>query len=81
MHVQGVAWAGEADVTRVEVSPMAAKAGKPRNSAKIMHATPGALWSHKFKAPKSGDYIILARATDSKAALSHRLQLGILAVI
>lgn len=42
VHIHGVAWAGEADVAKVEISPMAAAVGAPRNSAASKRTMPGA---------------------------------------
>jgi sulfite oxidase len=65
LHVQGVAWAGEADVIRVEVST---DNGSSWQSAQLsgerIHYA-WRLWSFRWKATKAGDYAIAARATDS----------------
>jgi sulfite oxidase len=64
VSVHGAAWAGEADVVKVEVSTdgstwTAATLG--RDQARYAWR----LWSYEWK-PKAGDYTILSRATDSK---------------
>jgi len=64
--VHGAAWAGEADITKVEIST---DGGTMWNPAKLGHEQAHyawRLWSYDWKATKSGDYIILARATDSR---------------
>jgi len=64
--VHGAAWAGEADITKVEIST---DGGTTWNPAKLGHEQAHyawRLWSYDWKATKSGDYIILARATDSQ---------------
>jgi hypothetical protein len=64
--VRGAAWAGEADITKVEIST---DGGTNWNPAKLGHEQAHyawRLWSYDWKATKSGDYIILARATDSQ---------------
>jgi sulfite oxidase len=64
--VHGAAWAGEADITKVEIST---DGGTTWNPAKLGHEQAHyawRLWSYNWKATKSGDYIILARATDSQ---------------
>jgi sulfite oxidase len=63
--VQGAAWAGEADVVKVEVST---DGGANWNPAKLGHEQAHyawRLWSHQWTA-KDGDYTILSRATDSQ---------------
>ncbi len=64
--IQGMAWAGEADVVKVEIST---DGGSTWKSAKLGHEKAKyawRMWSFSWKAPKSGDYTILSRATDSQ---------------
>ena len=64
--VHGAAWAGEADITKVEIST---DGGITWNPAKLGHEHSHyawRLWSYDWKATRSGDYIIRARATDSQ---------------
>ena len=66
VHIQGFAWAGEADVVSVEVSTdggnswQAAKLGKDKSHYAWR------LFRYPWKAPKSGEYVIMSRATDSQ---------------
>jgi DMSO/TMAO reductase YedYZ molybdopterin-dependent catalytic subunit len=63
--VHGAAWAGEADITKVEIS---IDNGATWNPAKLGHEQAHyawRLWSYDWKA-KTGDYTILSRATDSQ---------------
>jgi sulfite oxidase len=63
LTVHGAAWAGEADVVKVEIST---DGGANWNAAKLGndHAHYAwSLWSYEWKAP-SGDHTILSRATD-----------------
>ena len=63
MH--GAAWAGEADIVKVEVST---DGGASWNAAGLGHDHAHyawRLWSYEWKA-KSGAYTILSRATDSQ---------------
>jgi len=63
--VHGAAWAGEADVVKVEVST---DGGSTWSSATLGHEQAHyawRLWNYDWKA-KSGDYAILSRATDSQ---------------
>ena len=64
--VHGAAWSGEADIMKVEIST---DGGTTWNPAKLGHEQAHyawRLWSYDWKATKSGDYIIRARATDSQ---------------
>jgi sulfite oxidase len=63
--VHGAAWAGEADIVKVEIST---DGGTSWNSAKLGREQAHyawRLWKYEMKA-KSGDYSILSRATDSQ---------------
>ena len=65
VHVHGVAWAGEADIVKVEIST---DGGAGWNAAKLGHEQAHyawRLWNYEWKA-KGGDYAILSRATDSQ---------------
>jgi sulfite oxidase len=64
--VHGAAWAGEADIVKVEIST---DDGTTWNPAKLGHDQAHyawRLWSYDWKAGKPGDYIIQSRATDSQ---------------
>jgi DMSO/TMAO reductase YedYZ molybdopterin-dependent catalytic subunit len=64
--VHGAAWAGEADITKVEIST---DNGTSWNPAKLGHDQAHyawRLWTYDWKAAKPGDYTILSRATDTK---------------
>jgi DMSO/TMAO reductase YedYZ molybdopterin-dependent catalytic subunit len=66
VHVHGAAWAGEADVVKVEVST---DAGQSWNEAKL--GTEQAhyawrLWSYVWRPVGGADYVVLSRATDSR---------------
>jgi DMSO/TMAO reductase YedYZ molybdopterin-dependent catalytic subunit len=64
--VHGAAWAGEAEVAKVEIST---DSGSTWNAAKLGHEQAHyawRLWNYEWKAGKSGDYTILSRATDSQ---------------
>jgi hypothetical protein len=63
--VHGAAWAGEADIVKVEIST---DGGASWNAAVLGHDQSHyawRLWSYEWKA-KAGDYGILSRATDSQ---------------
>jgi sulfite oxidase len=67
--VHGAAWAGEADVVKVEVST---DGGASWNLAKLGRAQAHyawRLWSFDWKPGTSGDYSIQSRATDSQGRI------------
>ena len=62
--LHGAAWAGEADIVKVEIST---DGGTSWNAARLGHEQAHyawRLWNYEWKA-KGGDYTILSRATDS----------------
>jgi DMSO/TMAO reductase YedYZ molybdopterin-dependent catalytic subunit len=64
--VHGAAWAGEADITKVEIST---DNGTTWNPAKLGHDQAHyawRLWTYDWKAAKPGDYTIQSRATDTQ---------------
>ncbi len=64
--VRGAAWAGEAGISKVEIST---DGGTAWNLAKLGHDQARyawRLWSYDWKVSKPGDYTILSRATDSQ---------------
>jgi sulfite oxidase len=64
--VHGAAWAGEADITKVEIST---DNGATWSPAKLGHEQAHyawRLWTYDWKAAKPGDYAILSRATDTQ---------------
>jgi sulfite oxidase len=66
MTIQGAAWAGEADVAKVEIST---DGGASWNAAKLGREQARyawRLWNFDWKATKAVDYEILSRATDSQ---------------
>jgi sulfite oxidase len=66
VHIRGAAWAGEADIVKVEVSTDAGATWQVAQLGRDHSKYAWRLWSHNWKAPKSGDYTILSRATDSQ---------------
>jgi len=63
--VHGTAWAGEADIVKVEIST---DGGTSWNAARLGHDQAHyawRLWTYDWKA-KGGDYTVLSRATDSQ---------------
>jgi DMSO/TMAO reductase YedYZ molybdopterin-dependent catalytic subunit len=64
--IQGVAWAGEADIAKVEISTDAGAIWSEAKLGKDQAKYAWRLWSYNWKPAKSGDYIILSRATDNQ---------------
>jgi len=65
-EISGVAWAGEADITKVEISTDGGASWNPAQLGKDHAKYAWRLWSYAWKPAKSGDYVILSRATDSQ---------------
>lgn len=63
--VHGAAWAGEADIAKVEISTDGGTSWKPATLGKEQAHYAWRLWHHEFTA-KAGDYSILSRATDTQ---------------
>ena len=66
LNIKGVAWAGEADITKVEISTDGGNAWKAADLGKDRSHYAWRMFEFKWKAPKAGDYTILSRATDSQ---------------
>ncbi len=65
-EIKGVAWAGEADITKVEISTDGGASWNPAELGKDHAKYAWRLWSYAWKPAKSGDYVILSRASDSQ---------------
>jgi sulfite oxidase len=66
VSVHGAAWAGEADIAKVEISTDAGATWSPAKLGNEQAHYAWRLWSYDWKAARSGDYTILSRATDSQ---------------
>jgi DMSO/TMAO reductase YedYZ molybdopterin-dependent catalytic subunit len=64
--INGVAWAGEAEVTRVEVSVDDGATWEPVQLGREQAHYAWRLWTHQWTAPKPGDYVLRVRATDNQ---------------
>jgi DMSO/TMAO reductase YedYZ molybdopterin-dependent catalytic subunit len=64
--IRGVAWAGEADITKVEISTDGGNSWNPAQLGKDKAKYAWRLWTYAWKPTKSGNYEILSRATDSQ---------------
>ncbi len=67
--IHGAAWAGEADIVKVEVSTDAGATWKPAQLGKEHEHYAWRLWSYAWKPSKSDHYVILSRATDNKGRI------------
>lgn len=66
IHIQGMAWAGEADIEKVEVSIDSGATWQPAQLGKDRSHYAWRLWTCSRKVPKAGDYTIMSRATDTQ---------------
>ena len=66
MHVQGVAWAGEADIAKVEVSTDSGATWQPAQLGKEQSHYAWRLWGYSWNAPRPGAYTIVSRAIDTQ---------------
>ena len=64
--IQGVAWAGEAGITQMEISTDGGASWNPAQLGKDQAKYAWRLWNYAWKPAKSGNYVILSRATDSQ---------------
>jgi sulfite oxidase len=66
VHIHGAAWAGEADVVKVEVSTDGGTTWNAATLGKESSHYAWRLWTYKWQPPKSMTYVIMSRATDSQ---------------
>lgn len=66
IRVQGVAWAGEADIAKVEVSTDSGATWQSAYLGKEQSRYAWRTWTYSWQAPKAGAYTIVSRATDSQ---------------
>ena len=69
VNIQGVAWAGEADVVKVEISTDGGASWQPAQLGTEKARYAWRLWSLRWKAPKPGEYTVASRATDSQGRI------------
>jgi DMSO/TMAO reductase YedYZ molybdopterin-dependent catalytic subunit len=65
LSIHGAAWAGEADIAKVDISTDGGSTWSPATLGHEQARYAWRLWHHDFLA-KSGDYSILSRATDTQ---------------
>jgi sulfite oxidase len=66
VQIHGAAWAGEADVAKVEVSTDSGATWNPAQLGSEHAHYAWRLWNYSWKQAKAGDYVIMSRATDSQ---------------
>jgi len=66
VQIHGAAWAGEADIVKVEISTDAGATWQAAQLGREHSKYAWRLWNYHWKAPKAGEYTILSRATDSQ---------------
>jgi sulfite oxidase len=75
VSIHGTAWAGEAEIAKVEVST---DGGTTWGVAKLGHEQAHyawRLWTYDWKTPKSGESIVMSRATDGGGRIQPALPL------
>jgi len=66
VKIRGAAWAGESDITKVEISTDDGATWKSATLGHEQSRYAWRLWSYDWKPAKAGDYTIVSRATDSQ---------------
>jgi len=64
--IHGVAWAGEAEIARVEISIDGGATWNPATLSHEQSRYAWRLWSYDWKNVRSGDHTIMSRATDTQ---------------
>jgi hypothetical protein len=66
VRIQGAAWAGEANITSVEVSTDSGATWAVARLGTEHAPYAWRLWDHAWTPPKAGEYTIMSRATDDR---------------
>jgi DMSO/TMAO reductase YedYZ molybdopterin-dependent catalytic subunit len=66
VRIQGVAWAGEANIVHVEVSTDSGATWAPAHLGSEHARYAWRLWDYVWTASKAGEYTIMSRATDDR---------------
>lgn len=66
LSIRGAAWAGEDEIAKVEVSTDSGASWHPAVLGADRAKYAWRLWSYSWKPAKSGEYVILSRATDTQ---------------
>lgn len=66
LRIQGAAWAGEADIARVDISTDSGATWRPARLGTEHARYAWRLWDYVWQVPKAGEYTIMSRATDDQ---------------
>jgi sulfite oxidase len=66
VRLQGAAWAGEANVVKVEISTDSGATWAPAQVGEKQSRYAWRMWAYSWRAPKAGEYTVMSRATDSQ---------------
>ncbi len=66
LRIEGAAWAGEAGITRVEVSTDSGTTWRAARLGDEQARYSWRLWEYRWQAPNPGEFTILSRATDDQ---------------
>jgi DMSO/TMAO reductase YedYZ molybdopterin-dependent catalytic subunit len=66
IQIRGMAWAGEADIVKVDVSTDSGASWHPAQLGKERSRYAWRTWNYVWKPPKRGEYTLMSRATDSQ---------------
>ena len=64
VQLSGVAWAGDADITKVDVSTDGGQSWQPAQLGKDHEKYAWRLWQYAWKPAKAGEYMVMDRASD-----------------
>ncbi len=65
LHIHGVAWAGEADIAKVEISTDVGTTWQAAQLGREQSKYAWRLWSYIWRVPRAGEHTLMSRATDS----------------
>jgi len=66
VQISGVAWAGEADITAVEISEDAGRTWQQTQLGRDQSKYAWRLWQYVWRPAQPGEYTLMARASDNK---------------
>ena len=69
--IKGVAWAGDADITKVEISTDNGQSWQPAKLGKDHAKYAWRMWEYAWKPAKAGAYTAIARASDSEGRVQQ----------
>jgi len=66
IQIHGAAWAGEADIARVDISTDSGAVWQQAQLDNDQAHYAWRLWSYNWRPNRAGDYVVMSRATDSQ---------------